>query len=134
MRRLAALETCAPGLFAWLASRCRRPCAGATCSSSTAAWRPGHSLDDLGVTTEEHLWVRSGFFDTPWDRGAFDAYQAAGIERVVFGHTPQWDGPTFHHEGHSLGIDTNAVGNPRMPKRRRPGADPAGPGRIGHVR
>lgn len=77
---------------------------------------PGHGLDDLGLTTDEHLWVRSGFFDTPWDSGAFDAYQRAGIERVVFGHTPQWDGPTFHHEGHSLGIDTNAVGNPRMPE------------------
>ncbi|HZW00717.1 MAG TPA: hypothetical protein VFF55_04040, partial [Candidatus Deferrimicrobium sp.] len=30
-------------------------------------------------------------------------------------HTPQWSGPTLFHEGHSLGIDTNAVGNPRMP-------------------
>ena len=34
----------------------------------------------------------------------------------MFGHTPQWDGPTLHHEGRSLGIDTNAVGNPRMPE------------------
>jgi hypothetical protein len=59
--------------------------------------------------------VRSGFFDTPWDSGEFRAYQAAGIERVVFGHTPQWHGPTLFHEGHSLDIDTNAVGNPRMP-------------------
>ena len=37
------------------------------------------------------------------------------MERVVFGHTPQWKGPTLFHDGHSLGIDTNAVGNPRMP-------------------
>ena len=111
---LEAMESCAPGLFAWMASL-----------PQAVRWRdvlfvhgglaPGHSLDDLGVTTDEHLWVRSGFFDTPWDSGAFEAYQAAGIERVVFGHTPQWSGPTFHHEGHSLGIDTNAVGNPRMP-------------------
>ena len=111
---LAELEDCAPGLFAWMASL-----------PQAVRWRdvlfvhgglaPGHALDDLGVTTDEHLWVRSGFFDTPWDSGAFDAYQAAGIERVVFGHTPQWSGPTFHHQGHSLGIDTNAVGNPRMP-------------------
>ncbi len=36
------------------------------------------------------------------------------IERVVFGHTPQSAGPTFYHEGRSLGIDTNAVGNPRF--------------------
>ncbi len=76
---------------------------------------PGHSLEDLGVTTDEHLWVRSGFFDTAWDSGAFAAYQAAGIDRVVFGHTPQWSGPTLYHDGHSLAIDTNAVGNPRMP-------------------
>ena len=76
---------------------------------------PGHALEDLGVTTEEHLWVRSGFFDTPWDDDAFAAYRAAGIERVVFGHTPQWEGPTFFHDGRSLDIDTNAVGNPRMP-------------------
>lgn len=111
---LAAMEACAPGLFGWMESL-----------PQAVRWRdvlfvhgglaPGQSLDDLGVTTDEHLWVRSGFFDTAWDSGAFDAYQAAGIERVVFGHTPQWHGPTLHHEGHSLGIDTNAVGNPRMP-------------------
>lgn len=110
----ARLEGCAPGLFTWLAGL-----------PQAVRWRdvlfvhgglaPGHSLDDLGVTTDEHLWVRSGFFDTDWDSGAFSAYQAAGIERVVFGHTPQWHGPAFHHDGHSLGIDTNAVGNPRMP-------------------
>jgi hypothetical protein len=112
---LTAMERCAPGLFAWMEGL-----------PQAVRWRdvlfvhgglaPGHGLDDLGITTDEHLWVRSGFFDTPWDSGAFAAYQAAGIERVVFGHTPQWDGPTFHHEGHSLGIDTNAVGNPRMPE------------------
>ena len=112
---LTAMDGCAPGLFDWLRSL-----------PQAVRWRdvlfvhgglaPGHGLGDLGVTTDEHLWVRSGFFDTPWDSGAFGAYQRAGIERVVFGHTPQWDGPTFHHEGHSLGIDTNAVGNPRMPE------------------
>ena len=112
---LQAMETCAPGLFEWMESL-----------AHAVRWRdvlfvhgglaPGHALGDLGVTTDEHLWVRSGFFDTPWDSGAFDAYQADGIARVVFGHTPQWGGPDFHHEGHSLGIDTNAVGNPRMPE------------------
>jgi hypothetical protein len=111
---LAAMDRCAPGLFAWMDSL-----------AQAVRWRdvlfvhgglaPAHCLEDLGVTTDEHLWVRSGFFDTPWDSDVFDAYRAAGIERVVFGHTPQWTGPTFHHEGHSLGIDTNAVGNPRMP-------------------
>ncbi len=94
---------------------CRTRCAGATCSSSTAACHLATAPDDLGVTTDEHLWIRSGFFDTPWDAPDFSAYRAAGIERVVFGHTPQWSGPTLYHEGRSLGIDTNAVGNPRMP-------------------
>ena len=109
------LEACSPGLFEWFGSL-----------AQAVRWRdvlflhgglaPGHGPDDLGVTTDEHLWVRSGFFDEPWDSGDFDAYVAAGIERVVFGHTPQWDGPTTYHEGRSLGIDTNAVGNLRMPE------------------
>ncbi len=108
------LQGCAPDLFDWLGSL-----------PHAVRWRdilfvhgglaPGHGPDDLGVSTDEHLWVRSGFFDTPWETGDFDRYREAGIERVVFGHTPQWDGPTSHHEGRSLGIDTNAVGNPRMP-------------------
>ncbi len=113
-RMTAMMEACAPGLFDWLDSL-----------PQVVRWRdvlfvhaglaPGFGPDDLGVTTEEHLWVRSGFFDADWDSGAFDAYRVAGIERVVFGHTPQWDGPTLFHDGHSLNIDTNAVGNPRMP-------------------
>lgn len=113
-RIMATLETCQPGFFEWLGSLCE-----------AVRWRdvlfvhgglaPGHGLADLGVSTEEHLWVRSGFLDTAWQTDEFAAYHAAGIERVVFGHTPQWDGPTLHHEGHSLGIDTNAVGNPRVP-------------------
>ncbi len=113
-RMVTAIEACAPGFFDWLESL-----------AQAVRWRdvlfvhgglaPGFSLDDLGVDTEEHLWVRSGFFDAPWDSGAFAAYQAAGIDRVVFGHTPQWGGATLFHDGHSLDIDTNAVGNPRMP-------------------
>ncbi|MGD8684031.1 MAG: metallophosphoesterase [Chloroflexota bacterium] len=114
-RAMTRLERCAPGLFDWFGSL-----------PQAVRWRdilfvhgglaPGHGPADLGVSTDEHLWVRSGFFDTPWEAGDFDAYRAAGIERVVFGHTPQWTGPTFYHEGRSLGIDTNAVGNPRMPR------------------
>jgi hypothetical protein len=113
-RMVAHLETGAPGLFDWLAGL-----------PQAVRWRdvlfvhgglpPHHGPDDLGSTTDEHLWIRSGFFDSPWETPAFDAYRAAGIDRVVFGHTPQWSGPTLFHEGHSLGIDTNAVGNPRMP-------------------
>ena len=132
-RMVAHLESCAPGLFAWLD---RLPHA--------VRWRdvlfvhgglpPGRAPEDLGATTDEHLWIRSGFFDTPWDEGEFDVYRAAGIDRVVFGHTPQWAGPTLFHEGHSLDIDTNAVGNPRMPGRGRPGADVARPHRRWRLR
>ena len=113
-RMAASIEACAPGFFDWLDSL-----------PHAVRWRdvllvhgglpPGFGPDDLGVHTEEHLWVRSAFFDTAWDSGAFAAYQAAGIGRVVFGHTPQWGGVTRFHDGHSLDIDTNAVGNPRMP-------------------
>jgi Calcineurin-like phosphoesterase len=113
-RMVSHLETSAPGLFAWLDGL-----------PHAVRWRdvlfvhgglpPGHRLPDLGVMTDEHLWIRSGFFDTPWDDPGFDGYRASGVERVVFGHTPQWKGPTLFHDGHSLGIDTNAVGNPRMP-------------------
>ena len=113
-RVIAAMDACEPGLFEWLGSL-----------REAVRWRdvlfvhgglaPGFGPDDLGITTEEHLWVRSGFFDTHWATDDFEAYRAAGVERVVFGHTPQLAGPTLHHEGHSLGIDTNAVGNPRLP-------------------
>ncbi len=108
------LETAEPGLFGWL-----------TGLPQAVRWRdvlfvhgglpPSRAPADLGVTTDEHLWIRSGFFDTPWEAPELAAYRAAGIDRVVFGHTPQWSGPTLHQEGHSLAIDTNAVGNPRMP-------------------
>lgn len=114
LRAASRLEACAPGLFEWLEGL-----------PHAVRWRdvlfvhgglpPQHALEDLGTTTEEHLWIRSGFLDTPWDEGDFEAYRAGGIDRVVFGHTPQWAGPTLFHEGHSLDIDTNAVGNPRMP-------------------
>jgi hypothetical protein len=114
-RRLAAtLEDCAPGLLEWLETL-----------HQAVRWRdvlfvhgglaPGHGLADLGVTTEEHLWIRSSFFEADWASPEFDAYRRDGIERVVFGHTPQSQGPTLFHDGHSLDIDTNAVGDPRMP-------------------
>jgi hypothetical protein len=113
-RLAGSMERCAPGLLAWLDSL-----------PQAVRWRdvlfvhgglaPGFGPDDLGVSTEEHLWVRSAFFDTPWHDRDFEAYRGAGIARVVFGHTPQWQGPTFHHDRHSLGIDTNAVGNPAAP-------------------
>ena len=114
-RMVSQLETCAPGLIGWLDGL-----------PQAVRWRDvlfvhgglpaGQALADLGATTDEHLWIRSGFFDAPWDGGDFEAYKHAGIDRVVFGHTPQWAGPTLFHDGHSLAIDTNAVGNPRMPE------------------
>jgi serine/threonine protein phosphatase 1 len=113
-RMAATLEACAPGLFDWLESL-----------HQAVRWRdvlfvhgglaPGHSLDDLGLTTEEHLWIRAGFYEADWASTEFDAYRRAGVHRVVFGHTPQPDGPTLFHAGRSLNIDTNAVGNPLMP-------------------
>ena len=63
---VAHLESSAPGLFAWLEGL-----------PHAVRWRdvlfvhgglpPGRRLEDLGLTTDEHLWIRSGFFDTPWD-------------------------------------------------------------------
>lgn len=76
---------------------------------------PGADPDDLGRTTDRHLWVRTEFFDTPWESGAFRGFEQAGIERVVFGHTPLPHGARLYHEGRSIDIDTNASGNPRLP-------------------
>lgn len=113
-RAAAAMESAAPGIFEWLASL-----------PQAVRWRDvlfvhgglalDRGLEDLGVTTDEHLWTRAGFFDTAWESDAFAAYRRDGIGRVVFGHTPQQDTPAFFHDGRSLCIDTNAVGNPRMP-------------------
>lgn len=108
------LERRAPGLFAWLGDLVH-----------AVRWRdilfvhgglpPWADLDDLGRTTEQHLWVRGDFFDTPWRSGAFTGFEQAGIHRVVFGHTPLANGARTFHEGRSLGIDTNACGNPQLP-------------------
>ena len=125
-RSMARLEAAEPGLFAWLAGL-----------PQAVRWRdvlfvhgglpPGQAPDDLGVTTDEHLWIRSGFFDTPWDAPDFWAYRAAGIDRVVFGHTPQWSGPTLYHEGRLPGHRHQRRGQPAHAGRGRPGADAARP-------
>lgn len=111
---LRVLDERAPGLFDWLAGL-----------SQAVRWRDvlfvhgglpaGASPAELGLTTDLHLWVRSEFFDTPWDSGAFDRFRAEGIERVVFGHTPWPDGIRVLQAGRLLGIDSNSCGNPRMP-------------------
>ena len=113
-RAIALIERCQPGLFDWLETL-----------PQAVRWRdvlfvhgglaPDVGPADLGLTTEEHLWIRASFFQRPWAGPAFERYRHAGIGRVVFGHTPQWHGPTFYHDGRSWAIDTNAVGNKHAP-------------------
>lgn len=103
------LDAVTPGLIAWLGSL-----------PHAVRWRdvlfvhgglvPGRSLDDLGRMTDAHLLIRAGFYDEPWESGAFAAYEAAGIRRVVFGHTAQAHGARLFHGGRSLALDTNACG------------------------
>ncbi|MHB8892371.1 MAG: metallophosphoesterase family protein [Candidatus Limnocylindrales bacterium] len=110
---VARIEDAAPGIIGWLDAL-----------PHAVRWRdalfvhgglvPGHGPDDLARTTLEHLWIRETFFGTPWRSGAFAGFEAAGIERVIFGHTPQPDGTRLFHGGRSLAIDTNACGNPQM--------------------
>ena len=111
---LRDMEAAAPGTFAWLESL-----------SQAARWRdvifvhgglpPDHAPDDLGTITDAHLWIRADFFETPWGSDAFDGYRRAGVERVVFGHTPGPDGARVLQGGRLLNLDSNACGNPRMP-------------------
>lgn len=111
---LGLLEEQAPGLFAWLVSL-----------PQAARWRDvlfvhaglpaGAGPEDLGVTTDAHLWIRGEFFETPWNTGVFDRFVAAGIERVVFGHSPGPAGIRVLQGGRLLAIDSNACGNPKLP-------------------
>jgi hypothetical protein len=111
LRRLDDVE---PGVLAWFADL-----------AEAVRWRdvlfvhgglvPGGSLDDFGTTTDDHLYVRGEWFDRTWDADAFGGYEAAGVQRVVFGHSPQPYGPTLFHDGRSLGIDTDAGRNPTLP-------------------
>ena len=110
---LDGMERASPGLFRWLEGL-----------PHAVRWRDvllvhgglpiDHGPEDIGTTTDEHLWIRAAFYETPWEATAFDRYRHAGIGRVVFGHTPQADGPTLFHGGRSLCIDTNAVGDPGL--------------------
>lgn len=115
---VARIEDVAPGIIGWLDAL-----------PHAVRWRdvllvhgglvPGHRSADLARGTLEHLWIRETFFGTPWSSGAFRGFQADGIERVVFGHTPQPDGTRLFHGGRSLAIDTNACGNPQLPGEAR---------------
>lgn len=115
---LLHMETLTPGLLAWLASL-----------PQAVRWRdvlfvhgglpPWSGPDDLGVETSAHLYIRREFFLTPWSSGMFDRYEADGIRRVVFGHTPQPNGVQLYQDGRSLALDTNACGNPNMTREAR---------------
>lgn len=111
---IACLSERDPGLFPWVDGLLH-----------AVRWRdvlfvhgglvPYAALDDLGLTTDRHLWIRSAFFATPWTSGAFDAYRMAGIERVVYGHTATTDGHRILQDGRLLCLDTNACDAPTMP-------------------
>lgn len=111
LRRMDAAQ---PGFLAWLAGL-----------PQAVRWRdvllvhgglpPWAGPEDLGTHTEQHLYVRRDWFTTPWETGVFGRFEAAGIRRVVFGHTPRPAGAELFHGGRSIDIDTNACGNPHMP-------------------
>lgn len=56
----------------------------------------------------DRLWIRDAFFAAPDPfpaARAWAVYRRAGIERVVFGHTPVAH-PTLVHDGRALNLDT----------------------------
>jgi serine/threonine protein phosphatase 1 len=60
----------------------------------------------------ERIWIRGAFYDSPHpfpDAEAWQAYRAAGIGRVVFGHTSM-ERPTLSHAGRALNLDTWRAG------------------------
>ena len=67
----------------------------------------GQTLDEF-ERGAERLWIRDGFLEPaePFPAGAgWAPYRDAGIERVVFGHTPVKH-VTATHDGHALNVDT----------------------------
>jgi hypothetical protein len=72
---------------------------------------PNGKLADM-LSGEDHLWQRPRYQhdeDLLWDLTgpAYVHYRAEGIQRVVFGHSPQAAARTFQ-DGRALCIDTNA--------------------------
>ena len=61
-----------------------------------------------------HMFVRGDWFDdeafitATAGNPRYGRFVAAGVRRVVFGHTPQRDGVATFHRGKSLAIDTDA--------------------------
>ena len=107
----------------------RRPSAGATCCSSTAGCRRTRRPSEFGVGTDDHLYIRSGFFDRPMGRRARSpGSRRRGSRRVVFGHTPASRAARrCSTTGRSLAIDTNAGRNPNLPP------DAESPGHAGRA-
>lgn len=63
---------------------------------------------DAFERSADRLWIRDAFFASPDpfpEAAAWAPYRRAGINRVVFGHTPV-DRPTFSHAGRALNLDT----------------------------
>jgi len=68
---------------------------------------PGQDLPAFEGSAQR-LWIRKGFFaadDSFPGASAWSVYRQAGIERVVFGHTPV-AAPTLYHDGRALNLDT----------------------------
>ena len=68
---------------------------------------PDQELDRF-ERSADRIWIRDAFFDSPDlfpDAAAWTPYRAAGIGRVVFGHTPVAR-PTLYHAGRALNLDT----------------------------
>ncbi len=68
---------------------------------------PYQPLDQF-ERSADRLWIRGAFFDSPDlfpAAAAWTPYRKAGLERVVFGHTPV-ERPSFSHRGRALNLDT----------------------------
>ncbi len=105
---------------------CPRRCAGATCCSCTVAWRPGTA----SMTSASPPRSTSGCgpaSSKPAGTRRLRRLSAAGIDRVVFGHTPQ-PGRTDALPRRPLAGHRHQRGRqPAHARRCRPGADTAGP-------
>lgn len=68
---------------------------------------PGQELERF-ERSADRLWIRDAFYASPDpfpSAAPWAPYRRAGIERVVFGHTPV-ERPTLVHEGRAINLDT----------------------------